>query len=170
MKNFILGIIFTLVAILIGALIFTRSGFANVTADTPPNPIETILLKPALDPAIERHAPRADNPVQMTDANLIQGMKLYTMNCALCHGSLNQKPNTVGAALSPDAPNLILKPLDDPEWHTFYATKHGIRMTGMPAWGGILTDDDLWRITGFLSRLDKLPPALQEEIKKAFPL
>lgn len=170
MKNFFFGIIVVIVAGIAGALIYTLGGFANVTADTPPSQMETILLKPALDPSIGRHAPHVNNPVAMNDANLIQGMKLYAMNCALCHGSLNQKPNTVGAALEPAAPNLILKPLDDPEWHVFYAVKHGIRMTGMPAWGGILSDDDLWKITGFLTRVDKLPPAVQQEIKQYFPL
>jgi mono/diheme cytochrome c family protein len=46
-------------------------------------------------------------------------------------------------------------------------TKHGIRLTGMPAWDGILSDDQMWGIIAFLKRSDKLPPEVQAEWQKA---
>ena len=67
--------------------------------------------------------------------------------------------------LFPQAPQLILSPLDDPEWKTFYVIKHGISRTGMPAWGRTMKDEDLWKVTALLSRLTKLPPAVQEQWK-----
>ena len=71
-------------------------------------------------------------------------------------------------AFYPPVPQLILDPLDDPEWHTYYAIRTGIRYTGMPAWGKALSDQDIWKVTAFLSRTEKLPPKVQEYWKNAF--
>ncbi|HTM89480.1 MAG TPA: cytochrome c, partial [Terriglobales bacterium] len=89
-----------------------------------------------------------------------------TMNCALCHGTVTKQPSDVGRALYPPAPQLILQPLDDPEWHIFYAVKHGVRWTGMPAWGKVATDEYIWKTSMFLSRVNQLPPAVKAAIGK----
>jgi mono/diheme cytochrome c family protein len=90
------------------------------------------------------------------------------MNCALCHGGLDKKPSTLAKSFYPPAPQLILEPLDDPEWHTFYAVRTGVRYTGMPAWNKTLSEEDIWKITGFLSRIQKLPPGAKDYWQKAF--
>ena len=112
--------------------------------------------------------PRVTNPLTPTDQNLEDGMKLYTMNCALCHGGLDRKPSTLATRFYPPPPNLISDPPDDPEWHIFYTIRTGIRYTGMPAWDKTLTEQDMWKITMLLSHLDKLPPAVQEYWKTSF--
>ena len=66
-----------------------------------------------MDASMERRAPHDNNPVPATDANLIDGMKIYTMNCASCHGGLDKKPNPFGANFYPPVPQLILDPPDD---------------------------------------------------------
>ncbi|PYQ37005.1 MAG: hypothetical protein DMG99_21540, partial [Acidobacteria bacterium] len=57
---------------------------------------------------------------------------------------------------------------DDPEWHIFYTIRTGVRYTGMPAWDKALTPPDMWKITMFLSHMDKLPPAVQQYWKTSF--
>jgi mono/diheme cytochrome c family protein len=120
------------------------------------------------DASMERHAPRVTNPLMPNDQNLIEGIKLYTMNCAGCHGALDRKPNTFGASFYPAAPNLISDPPDDPEWHIFYTIRTGVRYTGMPSWEKTLSSDDMWKVTMFLSHMEKLPPAVQEYWKTSF--
>lgn len=168
MKNFILGVIAVLVILGLIGLASTMLGWIPTSADADPPQLEQRIATTALDASMERHAPRVDNPIPPTAANLIDGMKVYTMNCALCHGTLDQKPNTFGASFYPPAPNLILDPIDDPEWHIFYAVRTGIRYTGMPAWGKTMNETDLWKVTAFLSHLEKLPPEVQETWKKSF--
>jgi mono/diheme cytochrome c family protein len=121
----------------------------------------------ALDASMERHAPRLNNPVPPTDENLIAGLKIYTMNCALCHGGIDRQPSTLEKSFYPPPPGLILHPLDDPEWHVFYAIRTGVRYTGMPAWDKTLSESDIWKVTAFLTRIDRLPPAVQEYWKKS---
>jgi mono/diheme cytochrome c family protein len=168
MGKFILGVIVTLAVLILGALGFAMLGFFPTNANVAPPHVEQTLAMGAVDASMERHAPHIANPLPPTDQNLIDGMKLYTMNCALCHGGLDRKPASLTNSFYPPAPTLISDPPDDPEWHTFYTIRTGIRYTGMPSWERTLTEQDMWKITALLSHLDKLPPAVQEYWKTAF--
>ena len=168
MGKFLLGVIVTLaVLILIGFGVATL-GFFPTNANVEPPHWERHLAMGAVDASMERHAPRVTNPLMPTDDNLKDGIKLYTMNCALCHGGLDRKPSTLTNSFYPPPPNLISDPPDDPEWHIYYTIRTGVRYTGMPAWDKTLTNDDMWKITMFLSHMDKLPPAVQDYWKTSF--
>jgi len=168
MGKFALGVIVTLLVLLLGGLGFAMLGFLPTKANVEPPHLERHIAMSAIDASMERHAPHLNNPLTPTDQNLEDGMKLYTMNCALCHGSLDQKPSSLAHSFYPPAPNLVSDPPDDPEWHTFYTIRTGIRYTGMPAWEKTLSEEDMWKITSLLSHLDKLPPAVQEYYKTSF--
>jgi mono/diheme cytochrome c family protein len=168
MRNFILGVIVTLIALFVIALLIAQFGLVPTSADAAPSAFETKIAMNAVDASMERHAPRVANPVPATDENLIDGMKIYTMNCAVCHGTMDYKPSLLEHSMYPPPPQLLLDPLDDPEWHIFYAIRKGVRYTGMPAWNRALREQDAWKVTGFLSHLEKLPPAVQDYWKKAY--
>lgn len=168
MGKFILGVILTLLVLILGGLGLAMLGFLPTAANVEPPHIESHLAMGAVDASMERHAPHVNNPLTPTDQSLEEGMKLYTMNCALCHGGLDRKPSTLAASFYPPPPNLISNPPDDPEWHIFYTMRTGIRYTGMPAWDKTLTEPDMWKVTMLLSHLDKLPPAVQEYWKTNF--
>ena len=167
MRNFILGMIVTLLVLVIGGLGYALLGLIPTNADASPPRFEQHIADLALDASMERRAPRINNPIPPTDENLIDGIKLYTMNCAGCHGGLDRKPAEFGGSFYPPAPQLIVEPVDDPEWHVYYAVRTGVRYTGMPAWGKTLSEPDIWKITAFLTRLEKLPPAVQDFWKKS---
>jgi hypothetical protein len=56
---------------------------------------------------------------------------------------------------------------DMPENENFYIIKHGIRLTGMPGCGNNFSDDELWKLTAFLSQMGKLPPSVEQEWKNS---
>ena len=167
MRNFILGIVVTILVLLIGGLGFALLGFMPTRANSVCSEMERHVATSALDNSVERHAPRLNNPVPPTDENLIEGLKIYTMNCALCHGGIDRQPSGFEKSFYPPAPSLILHPPDDPEWHVFYLIRNGVRYTGMPAWDRTLSEPDMWKLTAFLTRVDKLPPAVQDYWKKS---
>jgi mono/diheme cytochrome c family protein len=167
MRNFILGIIITILVLLLGSFGLALLGFLPTRANSAPPAIERHLAMSALDNSVERHAPHLNNPVPPTDENLIAGLKIYTMNCALCHGDIDRRPSTLEKSFYPPPPNLILYPPDDPEWHLFYVIHNGVRYSGMPAWDKTLAEPDIWKVTAFLARLEKLPPAVQDYWKNA---
>jgi mono/diheme cytochrome c family protein len=167
MRNFILGIVITVLVLLIGGLGLALLGFLPTRANVAPPEMERHIAMSALDNSVERHAPRLNNPVPPTDENLIAGIKIFTMNCAGCHGGLDRKPVPFGQSFYPPAPNLILHPPDDAEWRLFYVIRTGVRYTGMAAWDKTLSETDMWKVTAFLTRVDKLPPAVQDYWKKS---
>ena len=112
-------------------------------------------------------AKKVQNPVKVTPDGLASAAHVYMLNCAGCHGDLNRKSVPFGESFYPPVPNLILQPLDDPEWHVFYVIHNGVRYTGMPAWDKTLSEPDMWKVTSFLTRVEKLPPAVQDYWKKS---
>ena len=96
MRNFVLGIVVTILVLLIGSLGLALLGFLPTRANTTPPAMESHIAMSAMDSSVERHAPRVNNPVPPTDENLIEGVKIYTMNCALCHGGIDRQNAGVG--------------------------------------------------------------------------
>jgi thiosulfate dehydrogenase len=164
MGKFIAGVVFTLLVLVGGAYYCVSRGKFPIGADNPPSTFERKLAMMALDEHVERHAPRQANPIQLTAANLIEGAKEYEEHCSMCHGGALSMKSTIGSRLNPKAPQLITKVPRDEDWHLFWVTKHGLRMTGMPSWNGVLADDEIWKVVMFLKQSDKLPP----EVKSAW--
>jgi thiosulfate dehydrogenase len=167
MRNFVLGIVAAIVVLVLGGLGMAFLGLMPTRANVEPPKMERHLAMSALDNSVDHHAPHLNNPVPPTDENLIAGLKIYTMNCALCHGGIDRQASALEKSFYPPPPNLIDDPPDDPEWHLFYVIRNGVRYTGMPAWDKALTEPDIWKVTAFLARLDKLPPSVQEYWKKS---
>lgn len=168
MRAFILGVIATLVFLFVAGLIIAQFGLFPTNADATPPAFEQRIAMSALDASMDRHAPRLSNPLPATDDNLIDGMKAYSTNCAVCHGTLDYKPSPLEHSMYPPPPQIILEPVDDPEWHTYYAIRTGVRYSGMPSWDKAMNDQDLWKVTAFLSRLEKLPAGVQQYWKKTY--
>jgi len=168
MGKFILGVIVTLLVLILGGLGFAMLGLFPTNANVAPPHLEHRIAMGAVDASMERHAPRVTNPLPPNDQNLEDGMKLYTMNCAVCHGGLDRKAVSLSNSFYPPAPSLISDPPDDPEWHVFYTIRTGIRYTGMPSWEKTLSQEQMWKITTFLSHIEKLPPAVQDYWKTTF--
>jgi thiosulfate dehydrogenase len=168
MRNFIIGIISTFLMLGIIGLAFAVFGLMPTNADSSPPALERRIATNALDASLNRRAVHLNNPVPASDSNLIEGMKIYTMNCAVCHGTLDIQSSPLEHSFYPPVPQLVLDPVDDPEWHTYYVVRNGIRYTGMPSWNHTLSDQDMWKVTDFLSRVDKLPPAVQDYWRNAY--
>jgi len=46
----------------------------------------------------------------------------------------------------------------------FWVVKHGIRNTAMPAWGTLLSDDDIWQVVTLVRKFDSLPDSATLEL------
>ena len=91
-------------------------------------------------------------------SNLTEGAQDYEDHCAFCHGGAKAKISPMRDRFNPPVPQLINRiPHDDDAW-LFWVTKHGVRMTGMPAWDTVMSDEEIWRVVAFIKHSDKLPP------------
>jgi thiosulfate dehydrogenase len=161
MKSVAAGIVGTLLAIVLGALLISHLGLYPIGADNPPSSIERTLAGRAMDVYAEKHKPAGENPVQLTPAALTEGATEYEEHCAFCHGGAKAKISPMQNKFNPPVPQLINRiPHDDDAW-LFWVTKHGVRMTGMPSWDGVMSDDEMWKVIAFIKHSDKLPPEVQ---------
>src|ERR1700757_1357536 len=163
--KFLLGFAVAVFVVLTAGFCYVRFGFVDPRADPPVDWLESKIAMPALDAAVDRRAPETHNLLQPTDANLIGGMKIYQSNCVGCHGDIQHSHTTFGDAFYPRAPQFVEDAPDMPENQNFYIIQHGIRLSGMPAWKGTLSEQDTWQVTSFLSHMDKLSPQVSAEWK-----
>jgi thiosulfate dehydrogenase len=163
LKGVVSGIALTLAVALIGAYFLVRSGLIPANADAKPGWLETWIASTSLDATLRRDAPMGQNPVELTEQNLLEGVHLFAQNCAGCHGSADgTSPSPIAKGLYQKPPQLAADGVeDDPEGFSFWKIKHGIRLTGMPSFGYSLSDQQIWTLALFLKHMDKLPPAVQ---------
>jgi thiosulfate dehydrogenase len=164
-KSFVVGVIFTIVAALVGTYIVLRKGVVPANADATPTALETWAAGMSLDATLQREAPEGADPVAPTDANLIAGIKLYGEHCAICHGTAkgDASASPVAKGLYPRPPQLATDGVeDDPPGYTYWKLEHGIRWTAMPSWKYGLNSQQMWTLATFLKHMNKLPPAAQQ--------
>jgi mono/diheme cytochrome c family protein len=166
--KFIAGFIFAFIVIGIGAFVYVHLGFADIRADQKPTQLETWFAGGGMDNSAERHAPNVKNPMEPTEANLHDGMVVYTMNCAVCHGT-PAGDSEIGQREYPPAPQFMKDAADMPENQNFYIIKHGIRLSAMPGWDKTLSDDKIWKVVTFLANMDKLPANVDKDWKGNTP-
>ena len=152
-----------------GVYVFLSVGAMPANADAKPYPLERWAAKRSLHATIAREAPKGDNPVKKTDADLIAGIKLYAENCAVCHGAEDGKASNTAKGLYQRPPQLAEHGVeDDDAGETYWKIFHGIRLTGMPSYHYALSQHQIWQLTLFLQYMDQLPPKA-EKVWKAVP-
>jgi mono/diheme cytochrome c family protein len=161
MRGFINGVVFTLALIVAASIAAVATGLIYAGADTKPPQLERIAANQSLKASIDRDTKGLESPIQPTDENLLAAVHLYGNNCAICHGAADGKASTLASGFYIKAPQLASDGVeDDPPSETYWKLKHGIRFTAMPAFGSHLDDTQLWQLALFLSKMDKLPPAV----------
>ena len=157
MRNFILGIIFTLIVIAIAGLWVAKTGRVSFEADQEASHLERSLAMGAVDAATDRRAPDVKNPLAPTEENIVSGAHIYFDHCAGCHGVPSNPDSQFGRSFNPPVPAFFKDTPDMPENQNFYIVQHGIRWTGMPAWKNMLNETQIWQVVTFMSNIEKLP-------------
>ncbi len=158
----VLGVFITLVTLVVGAYLFVTAGGVSMQTTARPLPLEKTIAAMALRASIGNAADQKD-PLSFDDGNMLAGVKLYKEHCAVCHGTPEQ-PSTISKGMFPPPPQLFEKDdmvTDDPEGVTYWKVTHGIRLSGMPGFGSMLSDTQRWQVTMLAAHADKLSPAVQ---------
>ncbi|MET0320995.1 MAG: c-type cytochrome [Duganella sp.] len=108
--------------------------------------------------------PGAPTAAYQARPQVVRGAGLYRDNCVVCHGAPGVAQGDIGKSMQP-----VPGPLSDAarRWRPnelYWITRHGIKMSGMPAWEYHLAEDDLWAVVGFLVALPSLTPKAYADI------
>ena len=167
MKAFLAGLVIGIVIVPAAIYLYFWLGYAPVSTKAPPLPFERKMAGMALEKRIEKEAPK-DSPVQATEQNLLAGAKVYIENCTVCHGTTAESESAIAKGMFPQPPPLVHGKgvTDDPAGETYWKVANGIRLTGMPAFSGSLTEEQMWQVSELLATADKLPQSVKDELSK----
>src|SRR5215472_9176670 len=137
-----------------GAVIY--AGIYDVAATSPHSRVTSWLLETARIRSIKAQAAGIAVPPGLDDpAKLVIGVGHYAAHCAVCHGAPGVPKGDIARGLYPEPPDLTkAAPLYTPA-ELFWIVKHGIKMTGMPAWSDH-SNEELWATVGFLQKLTSM--------------
>lgn len=142
----------------IGGAAAVYSGVYNIAADDPHTRPVHALLEAARERSIAVRAAKLQVPADLTDeARILQGAGNYSAMCTGCHLAPGMAPTEMSQGLYPAPPNLSQQSISVAE--AFWVIKHGIKASGMPAWGKNMGDDYIWNMAAFLQVLPKLNEA-----------
>jgi cytochrome c553 len=141
---------------LLGFLAVT-SGLASVRARPGHWAITEAFLQYAKTRSVATHSLAVPPPPDLTDPALVmRGAGHFVTGCQPCHGGPGLHHPPIARAMMPPPPYL---PEEVPDWkprELFYIVKHGLKMTGMPAWPSERRDDEVWATVAFLLALPGL--------------
>jgi mono/diheme cytochrome c family protein len=151
------------------AAIGVYAGLYNIAADVPHTQPIYWLFETVRDCSIAARARNIIVPDSLDDANrMSRGAGQYAEMCSVCHLAPGMKRTEISRGLYPRAPELRRK-TDLTPAEQFWIIKHGVKMTGMPAWGVTHDDEMLWDVVALVRKLPELTPEQYETLVKNAP-
>lgn len=114
------------------------------------------VLETAMRQSVRLRARGIEEPPLADERMALRGAGCFRDKCVQCHGAPGVSQDDIGKSMQP-----LPGPLVDARRHwrpreLYWLTRHGIKMSGMPAWEYRLTDAELWDVVAFMQRLPDL--------------
>lgn len=152
------GMLLMLVLLVLGVVGFIYSGLYNIAASDPHAAPIRWAVHTTMHNSVEVRVADVEPPDLDDQAMITQGARTYEAMCAECHMKPGGQSSALREGLNPTPPSLI----EQDDWSPaaqFWIIKHGIKMSGMPAWGETHEDGEIWEMVAFLQKL----PTLSEQ-------
>jgi len=167
----LISVLLTLVAITTLGATLVYSGAISFAADEPHSKHVFDLIETARERSIEAHA-RDVQTRALDDPELIEhGAEHYAAMCEGCHLAPGVDDTELRRGLYPQPPELASREYARTRGEgeagvarQFWIVKHGLKASGMPAWGVTHDDEAIWEIVAFLQKVPELSPAQYERI------
>ncbi|MBS1842578.1 MAG: cytochrome c [Acidobacteria bacterium] len=95
-------------------------------------------------------------PAEPTDraSSIQEGNTLFGTECSECHGNSGRKPTDSGRWMYPRAADLTAPEVQRySDRELFWVVKNGIRLSGMPAFGRVESDEHIWNLVHYVRTL-----------------
>lgn len=163
------GLVAGSLLLLVAAGVAIYAGLYNVGADVPHTQPVYWLLDTVRERSVAARAQNIAVPKDLDDAKRISiGAGEYSEMCSGCHLAPGMKRTEISRGLYPRAPELR-RNTDLTPAEQFWIVKHGLKMTGMAAWGVTHDDDLLWDVVAFVRKLPELTPEQYQTMVKDAP-
>ena len=170
MKTLKIAAVVLLILVLAGGIFGWRVIQYGFSARDNPSAMEGIVARTARRLSYPASARDAKNPFTPTPEVLSEARAHFADHCAICHGNDGSGKTEIGQNLYPKSPDLRQPETQNLTDGQMYSVIHnGIRLTGMPAWGGPDKDDDSWRLVLFIRHLPQMNPQEMKEMEQFNP-
>jgi mono/diheme cytochrome c family protein len=156
-------------ATLVGGLWLLSEG---ISARAEPGRLEAAAARRLRAVALPREARARTNPEPQTAETLRFGLEHFADHCAVCHANDGSGDTAIGRGTYPRAPDMRQAATQDlADGELFYIIEHGVRFTGMPAWGTDTPAGEAasWHLVQFIRHLPKLTESELEEMRALNP-
>ena len=140
-------------AVVGGGIVF--SGIVSFKATEGHTGLVEAAISRVLHRSIAHHAADLQVP-DLAEASQDNGLRLIEKNCGGCHSTPNKSAAEFAKHMSPRPPSLADHAGEMRPAEIFYIVKYGIMMSGMPAFGPMLSDEQLWEVVAGVKRLPDL--------------
>jgi len=152
-------------------LIFLKTRSNGFSTRAQPSNLETMAARTARSMALPSGAREKRNPIASSNEVLSDARAHWADHCATCHANDGSGQTEMGPHMYPPAPDMRKEQtqrLTDGE--LFYIIENGIRLSGMPAWGGSHEGgEDSWKLVHFIRHLPNLSASEIKEMEKLNP-
>jgi mono/diheme cytochrome c family protein len=160
-----------LVAVVLAAIVsLTHNG---LSARAKPSALETAIAAVMRKLAMPASTRDAKNPVANTPEVQHDARLHFADHCAICHGNDGSGETPMGRGMYPKPPDLRRAQTQErSDGEIFWIIENGVRLTGMPAFGGSGQhgdSEDSWKLVHFIRHLPALTPEERIEMEKYNP-
>ena len=147
------------VTMIVGSVAAYAIASRGLSTRVAPTAVEESIALTMRKLATPRSVRAATNPVEPSAEVLEEGLAHFADHCATCHANSGSGDTEMGRSFYPPAPDMRAartQALSDGE--LFAIIEHGIRLTGMPAWGTGTPEGERgsWGLVHFVRRLPSL--------------
>jgi mono/diheme cytochrome c family protein len=139
-----------------GGFVALRSGLYDTTATSQHLQPVFSLLEQGMRYSVRHHSSEVNVPPLGAPQQVARGALVYAAQCAQCHGGPGFAQAKIGQSMQPVPGPLVDASARWKPRELYWITKHGIKMSGMPAWQFHLSEADLWAVVSFMGVLPTL--------------
>lgn len=148
-------------ALVVGVVVW--GGLYNIAATEQHFQPIFAMIEKAMRQSVRLRARTVEEPPLADERMQLRGAGCFRDKCEQCHGGPGVSQRDIGKGMQP-----LPGPLVDARHHwrpreLFWLTRHGIRMSGMPAWEFRLSDHEMWDVVAFVQRLPELNAVQYQE-------
>lgn len=151
----------------VGAAGFIWAGLYDVGATRQHLQPVFSVLEFTMHRSVRLHARNIVTPALEDDAMVQRGATCFHQKCVQCHGAPGVAQDDIGKSMQPLPGPLVDATQNFHPRELYWITRHGIRLSGMPAWEFRLTDGEIWDVVAFLQRLPQLTPQAYTAISQS---
>jgi mono/diheme cytochrome c family protein len=139
-------------------LIVVYGGAYNVAATEEHTAFTRWAFDTTMRNSVEQRAAGHAAPGAMTPERIAAGATAYRAMCQHCHAGPGVERADWAGGMRPRPPHLTEAAAEWEPEEVFWLVRHGVRMSGMPAFGPAHDDDALWNIVAFVKQLPAMTP------------